>query len=476
MALRTEGFRPLIPRAVEKYFVAPLEDGAARELALERPVLQPQPGSQREFVESREDVAFFGGAAGGGKSYGLLLSALEYIREPSYRAIVFRRTVAQVRKPGGLWDLACEVYPHAGGVALQGSLSFRFPSGAVIGFSHLQEEKNKLDYQGADLGWIGFDELTHFTESQFWYLLSRARATSDTIKPRVRATFNPDPDSFVSELLFDRFISRETGLPIENAGGKRWYFGRVDDELRWEKEPRKLRGVESPRSFTFVPSTLADNAILEARDPTYRANLEALPYVERLRLLHGNWNARPTAGSVFSRAWFEVVPAVPDGGRDVRYWDKAGTEGGGCHTAGVRMRRVGDTYYVLDVIKVQHEAVLREKLIRQTAELDGRGVEVIVEQEPGSGGKESAEATIRNLAGWRVRADRVTGSKLSRWYPLAAQAEAGNVKIVSASWSVSFLDALHHADGERPVGVDVVDAAAGAFAALARGNLTSWIG
>jgi predicted phage terminase large subunit-like protein len=452
-----------------------LDDATARAVQHESPALAPQPGPQSEFVAADEDVVIYGGQAGGGKTYGLLLAALRYKNEPSYAAVIFRRTVAQVRKPGGLWDQAMEVYPKAGGVPRIGALSFTFPGGATISFSHLEDEKNKLDWQGAQLGFIGFDEITHFTESQFWYLLSRARAASPGIRPMVRATCNPDPDSFVAELLYDRWIDRASGLPIEAEAGRRWHFGRDGERLAWSRRASDLSAT-APRSFTFIPSTLDDNPILAANDPAYRANLEALPYVERMRLLHGNWSVRPTAGMVFSRAWLEVVRAVPDSLLDVRYWDKAGTEGGGCHTAGVRMRRVGGTFYVVDVVAVQHEAVMRERLIRQVAELDGRGVEVVVEQEPGSGGKESAESTIRNLAGWRVRSDRVTGSKVSRWYPLAAQAEAGNVKVLAAPWTNGFLDALHNADGEKPSRVDMVDAAAGAFAALARGRLTTGIG
>lgn len=453
-----------------------LDDATARAVQHESPALAPQPGPQSEFVAADEDVVIYGGAAGGGKTYGLLLKAMRYIHEPSYTAVIFRRTTAQVRKVGGLWDLAMQVLPLAGGTPRKGDLSFTFPGGATIAFSHLEEEKSKLDWQGAELAFIGFDEVTHFTESQFWYLFSRARSKSPSIRPVICATCNPDPDSFVADLLLDRWISRETGLPLPGEEGRRWHFARDGERLLWSRKLQDLRSLDSTRSITFIPSALADNPILLSHDPQYRANLEALPYVERMRLLHGNWTTRPTAGRVFSRAWLDLVAAAPASPLDVRYWDKAGTEGGGCRTAGVRMRRAGSTYYVVDVVAVQHEAALREKLIRQTAELDGRGVEVIVEQEPGSGGKESAESTVRSLAGWRVRADRVTGSKLSRWYPLAAQAEAGNVKVLAAPWAREFLDELHNADGERPHRVDLVDAAAGAFAALARGRLTTGIG
>jgi predicted phage terminase large subunit-like protein len=103
----------------------------------------------------------------------------------------------------------------------------------------------------------------------------------------------------------------------------------------------------------------------------------------------------------------------------------------------------------------------REREIKEIAKLDGRRIRIAVEQEPGSGGKESAESTIRNLAGWRVTADRPTGEKAVRAEPYAAQVQAGNVLLVKGGWTKDFIDE-HVA---FPVGrtKDQVDAAAAAF-------------
>ena len=178
----------------------------------------------------------------------------------------------------------------------------------------------------------------------------------------------------------------------------------------------------------------------------------------------------PRGGGFFEWDKMEIVRARPANvRRSVRYWDKAGTEGGGAYTAGVRIDLGADGYYyVSDVQRGQWGSGKRERMIRQTAEADGRSVPVYIEQEPGSGGKESAEATIRALAGFVVHADRVTGDKATRATPYSVQIEAGNVRIVQGEWNRAFID--EHKT--FPVGKykDQIDAASGAFAKLSQAS------
>lgn len=178
----------------------------------------------------------------------------------------------------------------------------------------------------------------------------------------------------------------------------------------------------------------------------------------------------PPGGGMLKSIWFQPVDARPAHAQWVRYWDKAGTQDGGAFTAGVLMGRANDgIFYVADVVRGQWSAGEREQRIRQTAEHDGKSVSVWVEQEPGSGGKESAQNTVLNLAGWHVQAESVTGDKVTRARPLASQAEVGNLRIVRDSpekrWNQKFLD---ECDG-FPHGKykDQVDAASGAFNKLA---------
>lgn len=178
---------------------------------------------------------------------------------------------------------------------------------------------------------------------------------------------------------------------------------------------------------------------------------------------------RPRAGTMFQREWFSIVEAAPADARRVRYWDKAGTKDGGKATAGVLLALASDgVLYVEHVVRGQYAALEREKVIRQTAEADaaryGR-VLVWMEQEPGSGGKESAEATVRNLAGFRVYKETVSGDKATRAEPFAAQCAGSNVRLVRGAWNGNYLDELT----AFPHGVfsDQVDASAGAYNKLA---------
>lgn len=170
----------------------------------------------------------------------------------------------------------------------------------------------------------------------------------------------------------------------------------------------------------------------------------------------------PRAGAFFEWDRIGIVDAAPKLTQVVRYWDKAGTEGGGARTAGVKVGIAEDgAVYVLSVEKGQWAAPQRERVIRQTAETDGTTVKVWIEQEPGSGGKESAESTIRNLAGYPVYAERPTGDKSIRAEPYAVQVEAGNVRLVRGDWNHDFIE--EHKTFPLGKYKDQIDAASGAF-------------
>jgi len=253
---------------------------------------------------------------------------------------------------------------------------------------------------------------------------------------------------------------------------------------RWHEDDLAGRILVSERASDWTVLNLP--ALAEDNDPLGRAPGEALcpdRYDEAAldRIRRGGLNSwyalyqqrpQPPEGGMFKRPWFtigNVPPVVQLFGGFCRYWDKAGTAEGGAYTAGVLMgRNKNGQFWVLDVIRGQWSAGERERIILQTAHTDQAAwgaVQTWVEQEPGSGGKESAENTIRNLAGFRVRAERVTGDKAFRAEPYAAQAEAGNVTILRAPWTAQYLSELC----AFPTGTyaDQVDASSGAFNKLA---------
>lgn len=247
---------------------------------------------------------------------------------------------------------------------------------------------------------------------------------------------------------------------------------------RWHEADLAGRILESEDAASWQIVNLP--AIAEEGDVLGRAPGAALwpdrfdlDDLERIRMVLGTasftalYQQRPTAqeGGLFKRENFEIVPAAPVHARRVRYWDKAGSQDKGDYSAGVLLAcDAQGVYYVEHVVRGQWSALQRERIIRQTAQTDGVTVPIWVEQEPGSGGKESAEATIRALAGWAVYADRVTGDKYTRAQPLSAQTEARNVKLARGAWNAAYLDELTVFPNGR--NDDQVDASSGAFSKL----------
>jgi len=176
----------------------------------------------------------------------------------------------------------------------------------------------------------------------------------------------------------------------------------------------------------------------------------------------------PRGGGDFKTARIEVERTAPHRFKKlVRYWDKAGTRGGGCFTAGVLLGLDADGFtWILDVCRGQWDAFEREKHIKQCAEIDGPRCYNYVEQEPGSGGKESAESTIRNLTGFRIFADRPSGDKETRAEPAQCQVNAGTVKMLRAEWNKAFINELRYFPNSKFK--DQVDAFSGAFTKLTK--------
>lgn len=431
--------------------------------------LRPQPGPQSAFLGSRADIAIFGGSAGGGKTYALLMEQLRHIHNPDFGSVIFRRTSPQIMNEGGLWDEANRLYPLLGAVPKIGDALYQFPSGATVSFRHLQHEQTKYDWQGTQVPLLNFDEITHFSESQFFYLLSRNRSMCG-VRPYVRCTCNPDADSWVANFI-SWWIDQQTGLAIPERSGVVRFFVRVGSSIHWGDSPAALahftmpdengRDVPiPPKSVTFIAAKLTDNKALMSADPGYMANLMSLPMVERERLLHGNWKIRPAAGLYFQRAWCETVEAIPAGVQIVRGWDLAATPDTGSNdpdwTVGTKMAKdATGRFYILDVRWKRGSPHDVQEFILNTASEDGKGVAISIPQDPAQAGKWQAVDYTRRLAGYNVRTSvesrTVPGAdstpsqqsaKITRFSPFSAQAEAGNVKLLRGEWNKRLVDEL----------------------------------
>lgn len=272
--------------------------------------IQPQPGGQSIFLKSPVFEVLYGGAAGGGKSWCIMLDALglqfkntEFgmyaIDHPNYRAAIFRRKTTHLQK---LIDLGKEMYsPFGAQFVLQRKgepgASFTFPSGAQIFLCHMEQESDKENHQGLEYQYVGFDELTQFTLTQYLYLFSRTRGiilNEDGINlpSRIRSTTNPTGIGLV--WVRKRFI-RNGGWTIQPR--KAHFFisdPNVDDPadnptglMVMPNHPEFLKA----KSRTFIPGLLQENKVLMEMDPGYAANIMQMGRKMERALLHGDWDA-----------------------------------------------------------------------------------------------------------------------------------------------------------------------------------------
>lgn len=265
-------------------------------------IVRPQEGYQMNFASTSADIAIGGAAAGVGKTYSLLLEPVRYKDIKGFGTVVFRRTSPQIKAEGGLWDTSLNVFNSIANPK-ESSLEWDFGN-SKLKFSHLEYEKNVYDWQGSQIPLIEFDELTHFTKKMFFYLLTRNRSVCG-VKPYVRATCNPDPESWVADFI-SWWIDQETGFPIPERDGVLRYFMVDGDNYIWgdtkqeviEKAQHildpiiKASGInpeEFIKSVTFIAGSIYDNKELLNVDPSYLGNLLAQDTEIQASLLYGNW-------------------------------------------------------------------------------------------------------------------------------------------------------------------------------------------
>ena len=395
---------------------------------------------QRAFLLMNDTKEIlYGGAAGGGKSIAQLMGALQYVDIPGYSAILFRRTYADLSLPGALIDVSKQwLMPFVESKEVKWSekeKQYTFPSGATLSFGYLESDNDCYRYQGAEFQYIGMDECTHISPSNYRYLFSRLRKTKDLQVPlRFRATCNPG--GMYGEYYYQRFF-------VEGAE-----HGRI-----------------------FIGAGLNDNPFLDAE--AYREALAELDPVEREQLLNGNWEIK-AMGDLLDSQWFQKVPVheVPTHAKRVRYWDFAGTDPkkrSGRNkrepdfTVGFKLAHYQGMYWIEDIIRFQKKPHEIEQAVKAAAELDGHSCAIRLEQEPGSSGIITVDHYARNvLAGYDFQGVVSTGSKVERARAASAAAQAGRVMITDRCRNASaFLDEANM----FPYGVhdDTIDGFSGAF-------------
>ncbi len=454
-----------------------------------------QEGPQKLFLACDADIVIYGGAAGGGKTWSLLAQNLQYFMVPGFHSVIFRRVGKQITDAGGLRDESVELFPQFGGKWSAAELQWTFEDfGSTVSFRHLQNENDKFNWMGAQICYIGFDELTHFTESQFFFLMSRNRSTCG-VKPFIRATCNPipkdDPVGGWVHRLIQWWIDPVSGFPIEERGGViRWMLRRPDgfhfadtrEELveKFRREDLPLDHARQPKpkpvSITFIPATLEDNKILMEKDPDYEAKLDLMAEDERQRNREGNWNAKMYAGMFFKIGMVKIEPAAPKFVRMVRGWDLAATDGSGDWTAGPKLGLDEDgLIWIVDMRRGQWETTYRDRMILTTAQLDGRNVEITIPEDPAAAGKSEAQRMIRMLNRYTVVKKHPSKNKQLRARPFASQFNAGNVRLLEADWNAGLLSRLDSFP-TKGIADDEIDGLADAYDQLVGGDSTVVVG
>ncbi len=248
---------------------------------------------QKRFIDATEDEVLFGGAAGGGKSYGQLVDTLLYaLRYPGSKQLILRRSFSELEK--SLIRVSMEIFPREIYSFNSARHTGRFSNGSVVDFGYCANESDVYQYQSAEYDQIRFDELTHFTESQYLYLISRLRGANDFPK-QIKSSTNPG------------------GI------GHGWVKARFIDP----HPPGEAFSTEEGLTRIFIPAHLSDNRFLVAKDQGYKRRLMALPEREQRALLFGDWDVfEGQYFEEFDRAVHTCEPfAIPEAWRKYRAID-----------------------------------------------------------------------------------------------------------------------------------------------------------
>jgi len=242
-------------------------------------VFKPNDGPQTDFLAAGEQDVLYGGAAGGGKSFAMLVDPLRFMHRSEHRALLLRRSMPELRE---LIDKSRELYTKAfpGAKFREVEKVWKFPSGATLEFGYLDRDADVYRYQGQSYSWIGIDELTQYpTEFPLQYLQSRLRTTDSEIKPYIRCTANP------------------------GGVGGHWV------RKRYLTPAPPNEAFKGPDGLTrkFIPARLEDNPYLSA-DGRYEQMLASLPPVQRKQLLEGNWDVAEGAAFVEFNPEIHVIP------------------------------------------------------------------------------------------------------------------------------------------------------------------------
>lgn len=471
--------------------------------------IAPASPFQEKYLNSDAQILLVGGAAGSSKSYMGLMRHLRFAEDPNYRAYCIRKNSSAIMASGGLfWEAVALYTKYDPNLKIKlKDQKLVFSSGAEVSFSHYENDTAAKKYQGIQISNIFYDEVTHAdNEEQLWWLWSRLRSNAKNTHS-MWWSCNPDNASWVLKYAMWYLFPEGhelAGRPDPAKNGVIRYLLRINGELAWADTKEELiekhgnpnlpydhEDQVKPISFQGLFGTIDDNPPLKKSNSLYKSNLEALPKLERERLLHGNWFARPENSTYFSRLTCPVLPQAPhysEFTKIVRCYDVAGTlphDGNRSpdYFASVKMGRLkSGNYVVMEVTRTRITFGSWMDHILENAKRDGPNVEIILGEDPNPAAKASMTILARDVIshGYLVRTKRASAGKLDSFRPFAASAELGVVSIVrncaSDLWNnilndnEFFLKELEAFDGQRRGGElghdDMVDCCSLAYLTL----------
>lgn len=422
---------------------------------------------------------------------------LRFAHDPNYRAYCIRKNSSAIMSSGGLFWEAVKLYTQYD-PKLKVKLKDQkvvFSSGAEVSFSHYENDTAAKKYQGIQISNIFYDEVTHAdNEEQLWWLWSRLRSDSDNTHS-MWWSCNPDNDSWVLKYAMWYLYPEGhefAGRPDPEKNGIVRYLLRINGDLVWGDTAQELKDKygedKEPISFQGLFGTIDDNPPLLKSNKLYKSNLEALPRLERERLLHGNWFARSEASGYWKRSWCgEILKpyAQSEVLKSVRAYDLAGsvpseTNPDCDYSVGVRMDLLKNGNYVItDVVRWRSRYGEVERKILEVAESDGKKVDIVIPRDPGQAGLAAAQMLARTItgSGYYCRMKPTSKSKIERFRPFGSACENGLVEIVRNCaddlWNKTYNDntwfynEMEAFDGGRRGHDDSVDAVSEAFEYLA---------
>lgn len=456
-------------------------------------VLAPASIPQEQFLASDSTITLYHGSAGAGKTFSIILTLVKFAAKKNSTIVYFRRTVPELRAPGGVYKEASAVFRKMfKDVRIRDrDMEFYIPStNSTVKFSSLQYESDVQKVLGSQYSVVVFDEATTFPFEEFILpLMGRMRNAYTDYPSQMFWATNPKFDHGIYHWIKDFYLD-DNGIPTVEKSNVERFFVMVNSKPQWfdtHEEAQEYCRVNYPgqdilpRSFRAIRAHVTQNIPLIKANPQYLANLYALPEIKKRIFLDGSWTAREEEAGYFKREFCEVINFPPfEKCKRVRSYDLSSALPSTANpdpdwTRGVLMTKNNDSKYTIeDIVSLRDRPHKVEQLIFDTAKDDPPGTIVVLSIDPGAAGYAYAHGLRNKLAEMGIVCQLVKaqrGSKLTRFLPFAAVAEAGLVRVVRAEWNEEFYEELERFNGAKGNGHDdIADAISDGIFVLNKGR------